>query len=83
MATNEYEEEPGPTRAQQLAAFWGGKVAEATDTDSTLPLRTWILLVVIAVCVLFAAPPFNVVGIVSTVALAMSAASRLRQRRER
>ena len=80
MATTEYEEPAAPTAREQVLRTFGHTVAAVTDTDQTLPLRTWLLLIVVAVCVLFAPAPANVIGVIATVALAMSAGARLRSR---
>lgn len=80
MATTEFEQPAEPTQREQVLREFGHRVAEATDTDRTLPLRTWALLMTIGACVLFAPVPINVVGVLATVALAMSAGARLRSR---
>lgn len=78
MATTDFEEEE-PTRAQQLAGIFGQTVATVTDTDATIPLRVWLLLMVIAFCMGFAPDPARLVGVLATLALALSSVRRNRR----
>ena len=72
MATNDYEEET-PTQQEQLARIFGTTVAKVTDTGpSTIPLRMFVLCIVVMVCVALAPSPANIVGIIATLALAIS-----------
>jgi hypothetical protein len=80
MATTEYDEPVAPTQREQVLQAFGHTVETVTDTDRSLPLRTWILVVIVGVCVLFAPVPINVIGVIATLALAMSAGARLRSR---
>ena len=77
MATNDDVELPRPSNTELAQAFLGQTVARVTDTDPiTLTLRTWLLLVLIAGCCVLAPVPVNVVGVIATVALALSITRR-------
>lgn len=79
MATNDWEEEPRPTFAENLQRIVGGSVAAATDTSpTTVPLRTWLLLVLIGACCTTAPLPVNVIGVIGSIALALSVVPRRR-----
>jgi hypothetical protein len=80
MATTDYDEEPGPSQAEQLRQILGQTVSTITDTDATLPLRTFVLLMVVAACVGFAPDPIRLVGVLAVVALALSSTTRKRPR---
>ena len=80
MATTEWETEAEPSQREEVLKAFNATVHQVTDTDRSLPLRTWALLMIVAACVLFAPVPINVVGVLATVALAMSAGVRLRSR---
>ena len=79
MATNDFEEPAPPTFTEQVQRFVGGTVAAATDTGpTTVPLRTWLLLVLVAACCATAPPPINVIGVTGSIALALSVVPRRR-----
>lgn len=80
MATNEQEDPAEPGRTEEILQTIRGAVAKVTDTDETMPLRAWVLLVLVALCCLTAPSPANAVGVVATMALALSAAPRLYRR---
>ena len=77
MATNDFEEAPGPTYAEKVQSFVGDSIAKATDTSpGTVSLRTWLLLAVVGVCCAASSPPTNYIGVIATVALALSSVPR-------
>jgi hypothetical protein len=80
MATNENEEPAAVNRRDEVVAMLTTGVQRVTDTDRTMPLRAFVLLIVIGLCVSFAPAPASYLGVVATIALAISAPARQRQR---
>ena len=79
VATNDFEEPAPPTFAENLQRFVGGSVAVVTDTGpATVPLRIWLLLVIIGACCTTAPLPVNVIGVIGSIALALSVVPRRR-----
>ena len=78
MATNEAEELPQASPLEAAQTWLVGATRAVTDTGPGLPLRVWVLMVVIGVACVVAPFPANVIGVAATVALAMSAPARAR-----
>ena len=77
MATTDYDDELEPSRAEQIASFFGTAVSTVTDTgaSSGVALRTFLLLILVGLCVVLAPWPANVVGVAAVIALALSTAA--------
>jgi hypothetical protein len=72
MATNDYEEAPA-TREEQLRMLFGQASQAVTGaTNDVLPLRVFLLLMTIGACMVWASTPFNIIGLLATIALAFS-----------
>jgi len=79
MATTELEEPEQPTGLAAMQAWLTGTVAEVTDTGpGRLSLRVWILFILIALVCVTAPIPFNGIGVVCVLALAMTITRRVR-----
>lgn len=79
MVTNELEPDKEPTGLAAAQLWMTGAVAQVTDTDSGMRLRTWLLLIVVGLCCLAAPFPVNAIGVGASLALAMSAPARVRR----
>ena len=81
MATTEFEEEPAPSQAEQVRRLFTDTLHDATDTqqESGLSLRIFVLLLVIAGCLLFAPMPASFIGVLAVVILALSTGIRRRR----
>jgi hypothetical protein len=83
LATNEQEQPVDEsTPLEKISQQMGLKVAKITDTGSQsgVPLRVWVMIVGIAAICTTALVPLNIVGVVLTVALALTLGSRSRAR---
>lgn len=77
MATNELEE-PAPETGLAAAQRWlTGTVTGVSETAADgVPLRIWLLMVIVGVSCLLAPVPANAIGVVASLILAMSLARR-------